>query len=71
MHDSACYGYWFIANVFIVDVDEESEYDLLSERFGHGSRSTKSKSPESLKYMRSDRKSSSGYKYIYSFNLFL
>lgn len=45
-----------------VDVDEESEYDLWSDRFGSWiGRSSKSRSPDSLKHLRYDRKSSSGY----------
>lgn len=45
-----------------LDVSEESEYDLWSDRFGSWiGRSSKSRSPDSLKHLRYDRKSSSGY----------
>lgn len=48
-----------------VDVSEESEYDLWSDRFGSWiGRSSKSRSPDSLKNSRYDRKSSSGYSFI-------
>lgn len=51
----------------IIDVSEESEYDLFTERFGLGSRSSKSKSPDPFRLFKysPDRKSSSGY-----FNVF-
>lgn len=45
-----------------LDVSEESEMDLWSDRFGSWiGRSSKSKSPDSMKHLRYDRKSSSGY----------
>lgn len=45
-----------------LDVSEESEYDLWSDRFGSWiGRSSKSRSPDSMKHLRYDRKSSSGY----------
>jgi len=53
--------------VWFVDVSEESEHDLLSERFGYGyggSRSSHSRSPDSLRFMRSERKSSSLYNLV-------
>lgn len=50
---------------FHVDVSEESEYDLWSDRFGSWiGRSSKSRSPDSFKSSRYDRKSSSGYSSI-------
>lgn len=49
-----------------LDVSEESEYDLWSDRFGSWiGRSSKSKSPDSFKHLRYDRKSSSGYNLLF------
>lgn len=45
-----------------LDVSEESEYDLWSDHYGSWiGRSSKSRSPDSMKHLRYDRKSSSGY----------
>lgn len=49
-----------------LDVSEESEYELWSDRFGSWiGRSSKSRSPDSLKHLRYDRKSSSQYSLLF------
>jgi hypothetical protein len=55
--------YFGVVVVQSIDVSEESEYDLFTERFGFGSRSTKSRSPDPFRLFKysPDRKSSSGY----------
>lgn len=55
-------GFGNTNNLLHVDVSEESEYDLWSDRFGSWiGRSSKSRSPDSMKQLRWERKSSSGY----------
>ena len=54
-------------NKLSIDVDEESEYDIFYDHV-YGPRSSKSRSPDSMKYLNNYRKSSSGY---YSFSLVL
>lgn len=59
-----CCGLWQNEKCYfpLQDVSEESEYDLWSDRFGSWiGRSSKSRSPDSMKHLRYDRKSSSGY----------
>jgi hypothetical protein len=61
LHDSRKYGMVGITDhLHSLDVSEESEYDLWSDRFGSWI-GRSSKSPDSFKHLRYDRKSSSGY----------
>lgn len=56
-------------NKLSIDVDEESEYDIFYDHV-YGPRSSKSRSPDSMKYLNNYRKSSSGY-YSFSFGIWL